>query len=436
MYSLAKKLLTGLIVLLMVCLSACGKTANESGNESTDSAETEEDGISVSAALSTEINSTESDISLPDDYVPLYLEENELKLISAQKAGDINIYTYSLDNFGWREKNMLFCSESDDIDSGYIAYALDGSSLVKAEKESFEFALSYDRFYSLDTVLPDEAYVVTMVMDWYRYKDQELYYYIDNGNDMGFSPIKINEEKLLIYHHGMGWPIDYYEYGLSDGTIRDILRELGTPEESVLEAAFSGDAGSMLFSCCEANGNTVYYYADLDKNEYINVEDVFDIEMNYVFSDKYASIQTAEFIWAGADTYMIIVMTDNGYSIYKCDFDEKNMELVSSGLKMAYAVKCGDGKHGDCILTIDAEGRIEVYRPAENKTAVLEGDADTLGYTSYIGCCEYDDIIAFGKNGPDALYIDWDKGITSIGDTNIRSSNFLRDGDNIYVFQK
>ena len=165
--------------------------------------------------------------------------------------------------------------------------------------------------------------MVTMVMDWYRYKDQELYYYIDNGNDMGFSPIKINEEKLLIYHHGMGWPIDYYEYGLSDGTIRDILRELGTPEESVLEAAFSGDAGSMLFSCCEASGNTVYYYADLDKNEYINVEDVFDIEMNYVFSDKYASIQTAEFIWAGADTYMIIVMTDNGYSIYRCDFAEK-----------------------------------------------------------------------------------------------------------------
>ena len=133
---------------------------------------------------------------------------------------------------------------------------------------------------------------------------------------------------------------------------------------------------------------------------------------------------------------MIIVMTDNGYSIYRCDFAEKSMELVKSELKMADVVKCEDGRHGDCIMTIDAEGRLEVYRPSENKTAALAGEADMLVYTSYIDCCEYDNIIAFDKNGPDALSIDWDKGITGIGDSNIRSGNFLRYGNNVYVFQR
>ena len=193
---------------------------------------------------------------------------------------------------------------------------------------------------------------------------------------------------------------------------------------------------SVLFSGCEPSADIAYYYADLNKNECVNVKDVLDVEYSY-YSGGYFMEKNIKFVWVEADTYMFIVPTDDVYSIYKCDFASKSCTLVEDGLKVAEIVECNDGRHGESIITVNSEGKLKVLRPSENKEVSFEGRIDTDIYTSYFHGVECDDIIAFKENWLDSMYLDWDNGITFIKDAGIIGYNqFLRDGNDIYVFRK
>ena len=408
MHYSAKKILMICILLLSICISGCGSKTNDKDGETLSTAEAGK---------------------------PLYLDGEKLEPVSVLNESGFNIYTYNIKNLFYCKNDMILYSESDDTDTKYSAYVLDGDTLVKTEKESFEFALYYDKLYPVGTELPDDYDIEKMVMNHLKYGDREMYYYIFKGLNLDFYPIKIDDERLLVDFYGTGYPMYYYVYNLSDGSIKAVIDDLGTTVQDVEYAEFSGNFRSVLFSGCESNGNTAYYYADLNRNEYVNVKDVFDIELHYY--DEGSDIgKPTRFIWVEADKYMFIVPTDDGYSIYKCDLASKNCTLVEDGLKVAEIVECNDGRHGKSILIVDSEGKLKVLRPSENKEVSFEGKTDTDIYTSYFHSVECDDIISFAENGMDSMYLDWDNGITFIKNADImKHNNFLRDGNDIYVFQ-
>ena len=354
--------------------------------------------------------------------------------VESIQTQDYNINIYEYDNmFSMCQNGLLFLKDNEAENAKPAAYAIEGDELVQVNCESFDFALEYDMLYPLEIILPHEAYengaVKKLSMNLFRYDDREVYCFTDTNNITHF-PEKAGD-KLLICNQGMGYQKDYYEYNPADGTFIYIFEELNSQQKLVENAEFSGDLSNAAVTCNE-NGGMAYYYADIEKNEYVNFNDLFDVNINYV--NENGLEKEAEFIWLEGSTYMIVVQSDNGSIIYKCDFAAKKIETVSDGHKYAHVVRCMEGGHADSILIIDEGAAPVVFRPGENKTFTLDKYTENLkNYDVEIDLFESEDIIYLNKNM--ALIIKDNDEAVLIEQTEANYYNTIRQGDNILIFR-